>query len=338
MRLTGKLLGYLHRVFSKDPLQFLALRITCDSGQMTWSVFDGFLTLMPVSNFADPMTIDLSKFTVQDLAQFVSSQVGYSVVFQDTTANRNLSALVLLDASGDVAQSNGDHLFGYTNLLYAYVNANASELEILQAQIVNALDQMSTTTAQDEFLDFLGTFYFVPRNSVGAAPELDTAYSPRIISNVLLPSNNNIGMAIALEAQFPGTEVIITDAVNNSATLLLRDGSILFNSEFVHNSNAAAITDGLFDVTFAFDFSGPVSFSEYAPLVVAAINKYRAGGTYVRNLFLKNGLTASVPITNFTIGGSILVTVFDQAAVPIEILMTLGGHVLTTQAGTDIRT
>lgn len=369
MRLTNKLLGYLNRVFNKDPMQFLALRVNCDSGQMTWSVFDGFMTLTPInSKFAQPMTLDLSLFTVQSLAQFISSQVGYAaispfvstssinwtadssvvtadsqatadaVAFQITSSssNRNLSALVLLDASGDVRQSNGDHLFGYTSFLYSYLNAAASQLEIAQAQIVNALEQMSTTTAESEFLDFLGTFYFVPRNSVGAAQEADPSYSPRIISNVLLPSSNNIGMAIALEAQFPGTQVVVVDAINNGGTLLLRDGSIFFNSEFVHNSNATQLTDGLFDVTFSFDFSGSVSPSEYAPLVIAAVNKYRLGGTYVRNLFLKNGLSASVPITNFTLNG-ILVTVLDQAVVPIELLTTESGQDITTESGTDIQ-
>lgn len=336
MRLTTKLLGYLNRVFSKDPVAFLALRITCDSGVMTWSVADGELTLMPVSNFAAPMTIDLSQFTVQALAQFVASQVGYSVLFQDTSPNRRLSALVLLDASGDIQQSNGDHLFGYTSILYSFLNSAASELELAQSQIVNALEQMSTTTAEDEFLDFLGTFYKVPRNSVGSTPEIDASYSPRIISNVLLPSSNNIGMEIALEAQFPGTQAVVADAVATGGTLLIRDGSILFNSEFVHNSNATQMTDGLFDVTFSFDFSGPLGFADYAPLVIAAVNKYRLGGTYVRNLFLKNGLTATVAITNFTLNG-ILVTVFDQAVVPIELLTTESGIDLTTESGTDIQ-
>lgn len=335
MRLTPKLLGYLNRVFSKDPVAFLALRITCDSGVMTWSVADGELTLMPVSNFAAPMTIDLSQFTVQGLAQFVASQVGYFVLFQDTSANRRLSSLVLLDASGDVRQSNGDHLLGYTSILYSFLNAAASELELAQSQIVNALEQMSTTTAESEFLDFLGTFYKVPRNSVGSTPETDPSYSPRIISNVLLPSSNNFGMAIALEAQFPGTQAVITDAVNNSSTILLRDGSIFFNSAFVHNSSAAPVTGGLFDVTFSFDFSGPIGFADYAPLVIAAVNKYRLGGTYVRNLFLKNGMTATVAITNFTLNG-ILVTVFDQPA--IHLITTQSGIDITTQSGVDIKT
>jgi hypothetical protein len=337
VRLTNKLLGYLHRVFNKDPMQFLALRITCDSGQMTWAVSDGFLTLTPAnSNFAQPMMLDLSTFTVQSLGQFVASQPGYLVLFQDSSTKKNLSALVLLDATGDVSQSNGDHLFGYTNLLYAYVNATASELELLQAQIGNALQQMSTTTAEAEFLDFQGTFYDVPRNSVGSTSELDTSYSPRIISNVLLPSSNNFGMAIALEAQFPGTQVVITDAVTTAGTILLRDGSIFFNSEFVHNSTGSTVAGGLFDVTFAFSFSGPITFEDYAPLVIAAVNKYRLGGTNIRNLFLKNGLTATVPITNFTLG-VVLVTVFDQAAAPIQVLTTESGLTLTTESGIDIQ-
>jgi hypothetical protein len=332
VRLTTKLLGYLHRVFNKDPMAVLALRIRCDSGKMTWTVSDGTLTLTPVGGSAKPLTLDLDEFTIQELSQFIARQVGYSVPFQDMSVRQGFSALVLLDASGDISQSNGDHLFAYTNILYAYINANASELELAQSQIFNMLAQMSTLSAQGEFLDLQGSQYLVPRNPL----ELDPAYSPRIISNVLLPSSNNIGMAIALEAQFPGTQVVITDAVDNSSALLLRDGTLFFNSEFVHNSNSSAITDGLFDVTFSFNFSGPISFSEYAPLVISAVNKYRAGGTFIRNMFLKNGLTASVPITNLNIG-SILVTVFDLPVVPVELIVTEGGQDVTTQSGIDIQ-
>jgi hypothetical protein len=303
--LTAKLLGYLHRVFAKDPGPFLALRITCDSGAMTWAVADTSLTLRPVGGTALALTVDLSGYTVSSLAQFLTLQPGYIVPYQDTSPLSMLSALVLLDASGNVAQSNGDHLFGYTNLLWAYINANAAELELAQAQIGNMLEQMSTTTADGDFLDLQGSYYSVPRN----AGELDGPYSPRIIANVLLPSSNNVGMQIALQALFPGTIAIITDAVVSGAGLLIRDGSVHFNSAAVHNSLVTGVSNGLFDVLFAFNFAGAISQPAYLPMLIAAINGYRAAGTYIRQIAMKNGLSAST-ITSSSYVGSILINVY----------------------------
>lgn len=308
MKLTDSLLSYLNRVFSKDPLPFLALRITCDSGHMTWDVTAGILTLTPAGiTIALPLSIDLSTITIAGLANYLSSRPGYIVPFvADFTVN-NLSALVILEGSGDVSQSNGDHLYGYSNILYAYVNATANELELAQDQIPNAVAQMSTTSAGTEFLDFLGTYYKVPRNP----GELDQAYAPRIISSVLLPSANNVGMAIALQSRFPGTAALVQDAVTNAGSLVIRDGSIKFNSLFVHNSGVLGISNGLFDIVFIFSFGGAISPAAYVPLLIAAMNAYRAGGTYLRNLILKDGASASIIINSFNVG-PILVIEYGQ--------------------------
>jgi hypothetical protein len=173
---------------------------------------------------------------------------------------------------------------------------------------------MSTTTAAGEFLDLQGTYYDVPRDNSGSTPELDSAYSPRIISDVLLPSSNNIGMALALEARYPGSSAIVVDADESSGVGILYDGSATFNGEYEYNANVATASNGLFDVTFSFSFStSTITPAQYAPLVVAAVNGYRLSGTYIRNLIIKNGLTASVQTATWDIG-SIVVTVMDQAA------------------------
>jgi hypothetical protein len=305
--IKSDLLSYLHRVFLKDPVPFLALRITC-AGGLTWTVAENVLTLTPaviVGGAAAPLTVDLTAQTVASLAQYVKSQPGYAVPYQDTSALSLLSARVLLDAAGDIEQSNGDHLYGFTNLLYSYIAALASELSLAQEEILTMLAQMSTTTAANEFLDLLGTYYDVTRG----AGELDSAYSPGIIANVLLPSSNNIGMQIALQALFPGTTAIITDVIGTSGTVLLRDGSVLFNSAHVHYSLGIGTPNGQFDVVFAFDFEGPVSESAYLPLLIAALNRYRAGGTYMRTISMKNGLSASTLTSTSTVD-SIVVNVY----------------------------
>ena len=307
--MNTRLLTYLHRVFDKTPEPFLALRIGCAQGGLTWAVSDATLTLTPaiiVGGAAAPLTVALAGYTVTSLAQFLGSQPGYVVPYRDTSALAGLSALVLIDGNGDVAASNGDHLFGYTNLLWSYINAIGSELGLAQSQIVNMLLQMSTTTASEEFLDLLGTYYKVPRN-VG---ELDSAYGPRIISNVLLPSSNNVGMALAQQCQFPGTTAQVIDAILDAGARNLRDGSIHFNSAALHNSFMTGDSGGLFDVVLAFDFAGPVSATQYLPLLVAAVNGYRAAGTFMREIRLKDGINAAT-LASSTYYGPILVEVYN---------------------------
>lgn len=307
MLLTPKLLSYLHRVFDKDPASFLGLRVTCDSGAMTWTIADMTLTLTPVGGYAQPLTIDLNAYTVATLAQFIGFQRGYLVPYRDTsTSLSGLSALVLMDGAGDVSLSNGDHIYGFTSLLWAYVNTAANEVGAAQTQIENMLLQMSTTTARDEYLDLLGTYYDVPRPD----GQLDSGYAPGIIASVLLPSSNNIGMQLALQSRFPGTNAIVIDSYLDNGNLLIRDGSIHFDSEFVHNSLGLGVTNGLFDVLFSFDFAGPISGAQYLPLLIAAVNGYRAAGTYIRRISLKNGVGATQLIQSYYLG-PILVTVYD---------------------------
>jgi hypothetical protein len=292
-------------VFEKDPAQFLAFRVTSDSGALTWTVANKTLLLAPVGGTAAPLTLDLTLFTIAALAQFLGFQRGYKVPYKDTSSLSQLSALVLIDGSGNVALSNGDHLYGYTSLLWAYINAASSELGLAQTQIANMLLQMSTKTASNEYLDLLGSYYASPR----ATGETDAIYAPAIIASVLLPSSNNVGMQLALQYRFPGTTAVVVDAYLDSAALLIRDGSIFFDAKYVHNSLSQGNTNGLFDVLFTFNFAGPISPAQYLPLLIAAVNGYRAAGTYLRQVSLRN--IGATKISQSYYVGSILVTVFD---------------------------
>jgi hypothetical protein len=162
--------------------------------------------------------------------------------------------------------------------------------------------QMSTTTAVSEFLDLLGTYYRVLRNP----GELDSSYGSRIISNVLLPSSNNVGMQIALQRQFPGTTALIIDAILDTGAILLRDGSIHFNAAAYHDSFLLADAHGLFDVVFAFDFAGPISRAEYLPLLITAVNNYRAAGTFIREIRLKDGINANTLAASYHSGAIVV--------------------------------
>lgn len=317
MLLTNKLLSFFNRPFSKDPVQFLALRISCDTGRLKWKVADGFLTLTPISSVAFPISIDLSQFTLQALKNHINAQPGYLILYNDTTTKHFLSALTLLDGSGNIQQSNGDHLYAYTSLLFAWVNSQAGELELAQDQIVNAIAQMSTTSAGGEFLDLLGTYYKVPRN----AGELDPAYGPRIIAQVLLPSTNNVGMAIAMMALYAGTKITVPDAITNPGGVVHYDGSHVFDGSILYNQSTVVISNGQFDVITQYNYGGgqqPIP-TLFAPIILATAVAYRAAGTYPRNLIFWNSLGHDLLILEFTLG---LVTVFiyDQAPMPAHSL------------------
>ena len=191
MRLTESLLAWLPRFFNRDPLPFIALRVrhagqavapitgdttlittdtsmTGDGGyiafSVAWRVADRTLTLTRLEGSAVTGTVvyDLTKHTIASLADAISSD-GFAIAVEASPAQGVLSALILVDGAGDSASSNGDALFGFTSLLFAYLQPMAAELEAAEGQIGNMLLQMETQTAETEWLDFIGSYYAVPR-------------------------------------------------------------------------------------------------------------------------------------------------------------------------------
>lgn len=96
MLLTKKLVGYLHRVFSSDPEQFLAIRLRYD-GAMSWKIADGILTTSVSGGSGSALNVDLTTRTIASLASYLTAQAGYTVEFSIGGAQAGLSARVLLD-------------------------------------------------------------------------------------------------------------------------------------------------------------------------------------------------------------------------------------------------
>lgn len=145
MRLTQKLLKLLHRVFTKDPQSFLAFRLGYN-GQLKWEVRDGSLITSVIGGTGVGITVDLTQYTLAQLATYLAAQTGYTVTAL-TSDYPTLSSMVLIDGTGDIAMSNGDHLNGYTSLLWSYLDANAFELKAAADQVVEMLKQMSTRSS-----------------------------------------------------------------------------------------------------------------------------------------------------------------------------------------------
>lgn len=289
MQLTSRLLDYLHRVFSKDPAQFLALRLSYD-GAMTWQVQDAVLTTAVTGGSGHPLSVDLTAYTVQGLANFLAIQQGYTIPYVDTSELSQLSARVLLDGGADIAGSNGDHLFGYTNVLWSYIEAVASELQTARDQIAQMLRQMSTSTAEDVWLDELGSYYAVPR----LAGEVDASYGPRIITEVLRPRSNNVAIEEAIRV-FTGQDTTVTDVVVYSGTTPDYNGAITHDGSHTHNATAQP-EYGLFDVTYGYDLINGGSFAAFQQVIVDLIGRLRSAGTHLRALSLSgSSLDDAVP-------------------------------------------
>jgi hypothetical protein len=339
MKLTQKLIGFLNSVFNPDPVPFLALRIQYGLGSFTWAVTDEVLTLTTVSGSTpvldpsgnevlDPVTglpilngvpgatgaleIDLTAYTLSTLAAYVAALPGFTVL-NLTPVLSGLSACVLLDASGDQDLSNGDHLYGYTDPLWAYFDAAARQLHIQKGVIAAMPAQMSIPTSSGEWLDYLGSFYDVPRNT----GEIDPVYAPRMVAQAFAPKGNNIAIENAILAA-TGQAASVTDVVSYTVNDHF-DGTYIFDGT-INYGDATVAYYNLFDVTYAFDLINGVT-SDYSASIVALVERVRDAGTHLRHLVL---------------GGSALVDDFPNApteAGDILVLTTSSGAITETIEG-----
>lgn len=279
MRLTQKLLSFLNRVFDKDPQSFIAFRLRYDGG-MVWKVEDGVFTTTVTDGSGEDLAIDLSQYRIADLINHLAAQPGYEIAYGDQSERSLLSALVLMDGSGDIDQSNGDHVLGYTSVLWSYMESQAYELQQARAQIPNAIAQMSTKTAQDEWLDELGDYYGVPR----IEGENDQSYGPRIIAEVLRPRSNNVAMQEAIKV-FTGQDALVTDVTLYGDTFPLYDGAIQHDGAWVYNAEAQPLY-GLFDVQYGYDFINGGDITQFHEIVRGLVGRLRSAGTHLRSLQL----------------------------------------------------
>lgn len=290
MRLTQKLLSFLNRVFDKNPDRFLALRIGYD-GSISWTLEDGVLRTVVTGGSGQNIQVDVRQYTIVDLAAHILVQPGYTVPFVDVSEKSVLSGHCLMDGAGNLSTSNGDHLYGYTSTLWSFMDSCASELTTARDQIAEMLQQMSTKTADDEWLDEIGSYYAVPRD----AGETDAQYGPRIITTVLRPRGNNIAIAMALEEISDGLRANIIDAVDVPIVANYRDGSILFNGAYKHFSGEAEYAYNLFEAQFDVDFVGANGFD--GQRIADMINAFRDAGTHLRRISLTGGLVDAADST-----------------------------------------
>lgn len=281
MRLTQKLLRRLHRVFDLDPARFLALRFDSTTGPMRWKVADARLTTSGVTAPATPLDLDLTQYTIAGLANEIAARTGYEVHYLADPDLANLSARCLIDGNGDPAESNGDHLYGYTSLVWAYMEAMALELGEAEAQIPEALKQLSLKTAEGAWLDEIGGYYGVARE-VG---EPDSVYGPRIVAEVLRPRCNNVAIEAAL-LTYTGQAATVRDVTQAQDVVPMYDASWDHDATIQHGPGSV-LRYGLFDVEYSQDVFSGGSSAAFTASVRAVIERLRAAGTQLRALVLR---------------------------------------------------
>lgn len=268
MKLTSKLIGYLNRVFDKTPSPVAALRLDY-AGSMTWTVADGVLSTVVSGGPGASLQINLAAFTISSLATYLAAQSGYTVTYSSPDIS-TLNARVLLDASGDPSQSNGDLMMAYTSLLWAWLDPAAKELKDASDQIDQAVLQMVPQTASGEWLDELGMYYSVDR----LANEPDGLYAPRIVAEVKRSKGNNIAIAAAISDVAGGETSRVTDAPLDVT------------------SNSYGLFD--VDIDFSFDRLEQYGMDSTLDSALIVIERMRDAGTHLRNL--RAVVTYQVPL------------------------------------------
>jgi hypothetical protein len=321
MNLTKKLLGYLHRVFDKDPVAFLALRLRYAGTGMTWSISDGVLTTTVTGGAGASLTVQLADYTVSSLVNFLAAQSGYTVEYANTSELSQLSARVLLDADGDQDVSNGDHLRGYTSLLWAYLEPFSVELKEADHQIDEALVQMNMLAAEANWLDEWGGYYGIPR----ITGELDPVYANRIIVEVLRPRGNNIAIE-AVARELLGQPVIVNDVRLWTPTLPIHDGASDHDSTEFYDAAETPIY-GLFDVDYIYNLESGDDVSEYAIKLAAIVEKMRDAGTHLRAMNLQSSQLSDTATIEPTDSASISITygVMHNSLITYSSLTTYSG-------------
>lgn len=278
MGLTEKLIGYLHRVFDKNPEKFIAFIPAYSGSEVTWKVSSGTLTTY-LDGTLD-LTVDLSAYTISSLATYLTSQ-GYSVSSVATGATAALNARVLMEDAASGA------LHGFTSLLWVYMQACAIPLAEAKSAIAEMLKQMSLQSAEGEWLDELGDYYGVLR----LLGENDSIYGDRILSTIIRPKGNNIALAMAIESLTKITDAAVIDAPMTTVSQnIYRHGTFRYDGKFNRNSNTLKFY-GQFDVEAGFDLLSSESVAALLVRIRAAVEQFRDAGTKLRQVTLSGAIS-----------------------------------------------
>lgn len=304
MKLTPKMMGHLYRDFDKNPRTYPALSLNYQDATMEWTVADQVLTTVCTSTPADNLTLDLTAYDIQGLIAALAANPNYTVV--SLAPDSSIGAIALMDGSG--TPGNGidqDILPAFSDLTWMTMDAAAHEVQDARNTLGDVLTELRLDLADGEWLELWMSYIIGGLKKEG---ETDAQLFQRIRSTVTLVKCNNVALEKIVFAQtgltvqvvdinwFVANETLFTyggpywdpSMVTNSANARLypawradpavvaefgllpaADGVPAFGDP--RNGNALLCA-------FAVIFSAPPACADYKT-VMAAINKFKAGGT-----------------------------------------------------------
>lgn len=269
----SRLIDYPHAaVFDKSPVDELVFRLNHPDGA-TWVIADAIMTAFAG---ATETIYDLSELTVAELADGLEAD-GFLVT--EKQANYlSLSALVLVEGSGDESVSNGNRVIGYTSLMWVLLGGYAGVLREASAQVIQALRQMIITQAEGEWLDLWGKLYGVPRRQ----DETDQHYAPQIPKEAFRLRESPIAIEEAVK-DATGKTIKIEEPWGSIFRL---DGSTLSGPDKFQDGERV----GYFFIQPT--STSPIDWSD----VLSVINRNRAAGIVVLPPFARNKVSISASI------------------------------------------
>ena len=280
MKLTSKLIGFLNRVFDKNPYSVVALRFDYD-GNMNWRVDDEALTMTVSGGTGVSLAIDLGSSSLSELATYIAAQPGYTVSYTNADIG-DLDATILLDTE---SQAGDGVLYAHQSLLWTWFDAVAKELTLVRQSIESMPAEMVISTASTDWLRELGDLYDIDRFT----GEADPSYAIRMINEILELKCNNIALEQAIKAQ-TGIVATVADIDWWYNPGLLTDLGITGLKAGAPPTGGypywgAIINDNPVVCTFAV-ILGVENVGALDALTVAKIknivNKYKAAGTHAR--------------------------------------------------------
>lgn len=173
-RVSQSILSNLHSVYDQGAGDTLALRVRHPLG-LAWLI-EGYALKVTLSGVDH--TFDLTQHTMATLRSALIS-AGCQVAYHDPAFDP-FSATILIQGAGNQSDSNGDHLYVYTAILWSIAEALGQSYGEAKSNIQNALTQMELPRSTGEWATLFGEMFSVFREE----GESDSDYTARIASEV----------------------------------------------------------------------------------------------------------------------------------------------------------
>ena len=173
-RVADNLRSRLHSVYAQQPEKTLALRLR-HPVSLSWRLAGYALT---VTTPFGATTHDLKAHTIGSLANALVAS-GHDIAYRNSDID-HLSARILMEGAGDQDNSNGDHVYAYTSLLWVLLGGAGLAYDDARAAVPAALRQLILPQSRHEWADLFGAIFGIPRDP----GETDPVYTQRIIWEV----------------------------------------------------------------------------------------------------------------------------------------------------------